>query len=62
MMIEYLIHSPYGEKNGCSTANDLMNHFRHRQQLELSIIREILGEKAVILAAKEYDMNQIIVY
>lgn len=29
-------------------------------QLELSIIREIIGEKAVVLPAKKYDMNQII--
>ena len=59
MMLGYLKDSPYGKKNGCSTFDDLINHFNHRQQLELSIIREILGEKAVILQAKEYDVNQI---
>ena len=60
MMLEYMIHSPYGKKNGCYTSNDLINHFKHRQQLELSIIREIVGKNAVILPAKEYDMNQIV--
>ena len=60
MMLEYMVHSPYGRKNGCSTFDDLINHLEHRQQLELSIIREIIGEKAVVLPAKKYDMNQII--
>lgn len=59
MMLGYLKDSPYGKKNGYSTFQDLVDHFKHRQQLELSIIREIFGEKAVIIPAKEYDMNQI---
>lgn len=59
MMLKYMIHSPYGKKNGCSTYDDLINHFKHRQQLELSIIREIIGEKAIVLPAKEYDINEI---
>jgi len=60
MMLEYLICSPYGKKNGCSTFEDLVAHFEHRQRLELSIIKEILGEKAVVLRSKEYDMKQIV--
>ena len=60
MMLEYIVHSPYGRKNGCSTFDDLINHLKHRQQIELSVIREIIGEKAVLLPAKEYEMNQII--
>lgn len=60
MMLQYMIHSPYGRKNGCSGFDDLINHFKHRQQLELTIIREIVGEKAVVLPAKEYDINHIV--
>ena len=54
LMMEYLTHSPYGERKGFSSFEDLITHFRHRQQLELRIIREILGEKAVILPAKKW--------
>lgn len=61
MMLEYLINSPYGKAHGCKGFEDLIVHLKHRQQLELSIIREVLGEKAVILPAKEYDTNQVAV-
>lgn len=60
MMLEYLENSPYGKENGCSTEADLIAHFRHRQQLELAIIQEILGEKAVILPSKKYDVKDIV--
>ena len=59
MMLEYLVNSPYGRKHGCSAFEDLIIHFKHRQELELSIVKEIIGKNAVILPAKEYDVNQI---
>ena len=59
MMLEYLVNSPYGKKYGCSTFEDLISHFKHRQELELNIIKEIICKNAVILQAKEYDVNQI---
>lgn len=59
MMLEYLINSPYGRKHRCNRFEDLINHFRHRQELELSIIKEVLGEKAVVLPAKRYDINLV---
>ncbi|MGN0160231.1 MAG: hypothetical protein ACI4AQ_02455 [Lachnospiraceae bacterium] len=60
MMLEYIDHSPYGRKHGCGTFDDLINHLKHRQKLELSIIKNVIGENAVILPAKKYDTNQII--
>jgi len=60
MMLEYLANSPYGKKNGCNTEADLIAHFRHRQQLELAIIREVLGEKAVVLPSKGYEIEEIV--
>ncbi len=60
LMLEYLVHSPYGEKNGYRTFEDMIVHFRHRQQLELRIIRDIIGEKAVVLPAKKWKMEEII--
>ena len=59
MMLQYLVTSPYGAKNGCSTFQDLIKHLKHRQQLELAILREVFGENAVILTSKEYDMGQV---
>lgn len=59
MMLEYLVKSPYGRKHGCSTFEDLISHFKHRQELELRIVKEIIGKNAVIIPAKEYDVNQI---
>lgn len=62
MMLEYLIHSPYGEKYGCSTFEDMIAHFRHRQQLEMRIIREVIRERAMVLPAKEWDLNEILTF
>lgn len=59
MILEYLVTSPYGRKHSCSTFEDLISHFRHRQELELSIIKEVIGKNAVILPSKRYDMEQI---
>lgn len=52
MMMEYLINSPYGKRHGYGELADLIAHLRHRQQVELRIVREILGERARILPAK----------
>ena len=62
MMLEYLIHSPYGEKYGYSTFEDMIAHFRHRQQLEMRIIREVIRDSAMVLPAKEWDINEILTF
>lgn len=59
MMLEYFVNSPYGKKHGCSDSEDLINHFKHRQELELRIVKEIMESNAIVLPAKEYDENQI---
>ena len=59
MMLGYLADSPYGRRYGLKSFDDLVNHFKHRQELELAIIREVIGENAVVLRAKEYDMEQV---
>ncbi len=60
MMLGYLTNSPYGRKKGYSTFEDLINHLKHRQELELTIIKEIIGKNAVLLPAKGYDINQVL--
>ncbi|MGN0166277.1 MAG: hypothetical protein ACI39R_08860 [Lachnospiraceae bacterium] len=59
MMLQYFIHSPYGEKHGCATFEDMIAHFKHRQELEVKIIKEIIGDRAVILPTKEWRPDEI---
>lgn len=53
LMMEYLVNSPYGKAHGYRDFEDLVSHLKHRQQVELRIIREIVGDRARILPAKE---------
>lgn len=48
------------KKHGYSSFEDVIAHFRHRQRLEMRIIDEIIGEKAVVLLAKEWKTEDII--
>lgn len=53
IMMEYLVNSPYGRAHGYEGFEDLVAHLKHRQQLELRIVREIIGDRARIIPAKE---------
>lgn len=59
LMMEYFRNSPYGKKHGCGTFEDLICHFRRRQQLELRIIKEIFPERARILPAKKWTREEL---
>ena len=59
LMIQYLIHSPLGQKEGYSTFEDLIAHLKHRQELELRVIREVIGEHAVLLKSKEWKLEEV---
>lgn len=60
LMLNYLKDSPYGRKNGMQDFDDMVEHFRHRQSLEMRVIEEVLGECAVVLPAKEWEIEEII--
>lgn len=60
LMLNYLICSPYGKKHGYSNFEDMITHFKHRQQLEMRIIEEMIGEKAIILPAKNWKIEELI--
>lgn len=60
MMLDFLTKCPYGQAHGYSTFEDMAAHFRHRQRLELRIIREVLGECAVVLEAKNWEMDEVL--
>lgn len=60
MMIQYVSHSPYGKKYGCSTFEDMIKHFKYRQELEMRIIREVIGDRVVVLPAKEWEIGKVL--
>ena len=38
----------------------MITHFKHRQQLELRIINEVIGKEALIISAKDWRIEEII--
>ena len=47
MMCEYFNTSPYAVERGLSGEAALLEHFVHRQELELRICREVFGDKYI---------------
>lgn len=60
LMMNYLKESPYGKKHGYEGFDDMVAHFKHRQMLEMRVIKEVLGECAVVLPAKEWDLERVL--
>ena len=61
LMLNYLKASPYGKKHGYEGFDDMVEHFKHRQALELRVIKEILGGCAIVLPAKDYSkFNELV--
>ena len=59
LMMEYLVCSPYGKTHGYTGFDDMISHFRHRQELELRIIKEVLQERACVIPAKKWREDDI---
>lgn len=62
IMLKYLKNSPYGKQHGYSSFDDMIAHFKHRQQLELRIIKEVIKERALVLPAKNWNIDEIITF
>ena len=60
LMMGYFDRSPYAKAKGVSGEKALVEHFIHRQELELRICREIFPEEAMILESKQYDIHNVI--
>ena len=58
LMMGYLTQSPYGRQHGYKDFSDLIAHLRHRQKVELRIIREVIGERVVVIPAKEWRIEE----
>ncbi len=59
LMMNYLKESPYGKAHGYEGFEDMAAHFRHRQMLEMRVIKEVLGACAVVLPAKEWERDTV---
>lgn len=60
LMMQYLNDSPYGKKSKFIDISDMVAHFKMRMNLELRIIKEIMGDYSMILPAKSYNIEDII--
>lgn len=60
MMLDFLTKCPYGQAHGYHAFEDMIAHFRHRQQLELRIIREVIGHNAIVLSAKRWEIDEVL--
>ena len=56
MMMDYFVNSPYAKNRSLKTQEDLLEHFKHRQALELRICREIFSDKLTVIKSKMYDL------
>ncbi len=57
LMIGYFNDSPYAKKYGISGEEELLNHLKHRQELELRILQEVFDGKYTILESKNYNLD-----
>lgn len=58
LMIGYFDNSPYAKEKGLSGTDALLEHFRHRQELELRICKEVFGKNYTLLKAKNYSISE----
>lgn len=57
LMLRYLNDTPYGKKHPFEGVSDMAAHFRRRMQMEMKIIENVIGEQAIILEAKSYEVD-----
>ena len=55
LMLGFFNNSPYAKANGLNGEDDLVNHFNHRQELELRICEELFTGKYTIILSKAYS-------
>lgn len=60
LMLRYLNDTPYGKKHPFEGVVDMAAHFRRRMQMELKVIERVLDQQAIVLPAKEYQMEEVI--
>ncbi len=58
----YFENSPYGVRNNCSGLDDYVKHLERRVKIERKVIREIMKDCAVVLPAKKYELDGVLLY
>ncbi len=56
LMMGYFDNSPYAVERGLSGTEALLEHFKHRQELELRICKEIFQGRYKIYKSKDYQI------
>ena len=59
MLLSFFTNCPYGKAHGYAGFDDIINHLCRRQQLEMRIIREVIGKRAVVLASRRWEMEAV---
>ena len=60
LMMQYFDGSPYAKNHGLSGEEALLSHFRHRQELELAILKEVFPGRYTVLRSKNYGNEEIL--
>ena len=56
LMLGYFDNSPYALEKGVKGTEALLEHFKHRQELELRICEELFPERNIVLRSKKYKI------
>ena len=56
LMLGYFNNSLYAKEKGISGTEALLDHFRHRQELELRICKEVFADHYILLKSKDYSI------
>ena len=54
LMLNYFNDSPYAKAKGLSGEEAMLKHFSHRQELEMTICKEVFPDRYTILRSKSY--------
>lgn len=60
LMLEYVRESPYGRKQEIMDEDVLIRHLRRRRRIEKKIIGTVLGDRCIVVLAKEYDTESLL--
>ncbi len=60
LMLRYLNDTPYGKKHPFQDVEDMSAHFKYRMEMELKVTRQVLGDQAIVVPAKEYVLAELV--
>ncbi len=60
MLMDFFREAPLSKRNGWTTGDDLAAYMHMRQCVERRILKEIVGDSAIILPEKQYRMEEVL--